>query len=158
MGFRSWIGTTALGVARHTGRAVGCELEVTVDDQRISLSMSPPGARESRSWDNELYARGQMYYGDYANPIKPLANKRTDVDDKDTGTLYVSEDGDSGGETPYVKLMSSARYQIHMANEMIDSLVTPDEQWNKIFYGLVLLGILQFFSTAAGIMIATGAL
>jgi len=120
--------------------------------------MSPPGARESRSWDPELYAKGQLYYGDYANPIKPLANKRTDVDDKDTGSLYVSEDIEEDGEEVHTELMSSARYQIHMANEMIDSLVTPDEQWNKIFWGLVLLGILQFFSTAAGIMIATGAL
>jgi len=121
--------------------------------------MAPPGSREGKSWDPDMYYRGQMYYRGYTNPIKPVVKRTDDVQEKDRTYLYTEQDTDTeGAEAPQRTMMASARYKVHMANDMISELVTPSEQWDKIFYGLILLGILMFFNMAISVLIATGAI
>jgi len=159
MGLRSWIATKAINSGRSFGRALGCQLVVTVDNQRIRTSMAPPGSRKGKNWDPEMYYRGQMFYRDYVNPIKPIVKRNDDVEEKDQTYLYTEQPDDTDDtESPQRTMMASARYKVHMANDMISELVTPSEQWDKIFYGIILLGILMFFNMAISVLIATGAI
>jgi len=41
---------------------------------------------------------------------------------------------------------------------MISELVTPDAKWNKVVYGIVLLGALIMISSLISLLVATGAL
>jgi len=130
-----------------------------VDEQRIQLSMAHESSHRYRHWDPDLYYKGSMYYRGYANPIKPIVERTDDVKQKDRTYLYTKEGPEEhDSEKPQRTMMASARYKAHMANQMISELVTPSEQWDKIFYGLILLGVLMFFNMAVSVLIATGSI
>lgn len=167
------LATSALGAARSFGRTLGCELEVTVDNQRIQTVMRPPGSHDSRVWDPDMYYRGNLYLRGYANPVKPRAEIDKDPSELDRGSLEVSQDAPDaregeavadGGESDAVvkerhaKLMSSPLYKKHMDNHMISELVTPDEKWNKIFMGLLVVAGMVVAFGVLSVLLATGAI
>jgi hypothetical protein len=172
MGVRTTIATSALGAARSFGRTLGCELEVTVDNQRIQTVMRPPGSHSGRVWDPDMYYRGNLYLRGYANPVKPRVDVDLNPSELDRGELDVSEEtptredatATDGGETmptvdaPHARLMSSKLFKKHMDNHMISELVTPDEKWNKIFMAILVLGgVIVAFGVLA-VLLATGAI
>jgi hypothetical protein len=165
------LATSALGAARIFGRTLGCELEVTVDNQRIQTVMRPPGSHSARVWDPDMYYRGNLYLRGYANPVKPGVDVELDPSELDRGTIEVSEGSREafadGGERvealpvvedEHARLMSSKLFKKHMDNHMISELVTPDEKWNKIFMAILILGgVIVAFGVLA-VLISTGAI
>jgi len=153
MGLRTAVASWLVGTSISIGRSLGADVAVTLDNQTVDVDMVVPGSEDGRVWDGELYAKGMVYYAGYANPIKPVVSKDSDVEKRDTALVYTNDDGG-----PYTEMMVSERYKTHMSNHMISELVTPDEKWNKVVLGMVLLGALIMVSSLISVLVATGTL
>lgn len=138
---RNWIASKALNFGRLIGRMVGAELVVEVSEHSIDTSMEVPN-KMKRAWDPDLYKRGQVYYSDYANPIKPTVTVEDDLADEDTVELEEAGEGDTDG--PHVAVISSSRYRKYMRQDLISQLLTPKVWWRLITYAIIVLGALQF--------------
>lgn len=133
MSIRSRIANAFIGFGRRIGRGAGAEMMVELGDHRIDARMVHPDSQEEKAWDDNLYRRGNVFVRGYANPIKPAVNAREDLDDPDT--IDVRE----AGENEHMQLISSPRYHKFMQQDLIDSLLTPQEKWQKLMY--VILGV-----------------
>lgn len=138
MGIRSSIATYAIRKARGLGRSLGCELVVEVSDHSIDLAMQQPD-KEERAWDPELYKNGQLYYSDYANPIKPKIEYNQDLEQPDR---VAATDGGDSDDAAHVKMISSPRYREYMRQDAISQILNPREQWRLIFFAVIGLALL----------------
>lgn len=163
MTIRSAIATWALHKGRSIGRSLGCELEVTLDNQRIQTKMIVPGEREGRFWDRNLYSRGQLYPRGYATPIKPtvdLDNTLAEFDQADIEHSQHAPDDEAaltdGSGEGHVDIMSSELFKQHNQNKTISELITPEEQWNKIYKALLALAGTVLIIAMVAVWLGTG--
>lgn len=133
MSLRSSIANWLIARGRKLGRGAGAEMMVSVDDHKINAKMVHPSNQEDKAWDHNLYERGNVFVEGYANPIKPAVEEREDLEDPDTVDVRVSGDDD------HIKLISSPRYHKFMQQDLIDSLLTPQEKWRRLAF--LILGI-----------------
>jgi hypothetical protein len=161
---RATIATSALNTARSLGRSLGCELEVTLNNQHVKTRMTKPVSTSRRVWDDELYAKGQVYYDGYCNPIQPVVRPNKELDERDElRVLYTEADGsvdaDALQETfdsVHVEMMSSPRFHEHMNNHMVSEFVTPDAKWNKMLYAILGVGATVIFFGVVQVLVAAG--
>jgi len=155
MSMRDTIASSALNTARIFGRALGTELVVETSQHSIETKMEVPD-REERAWDPDLYKHGQLYYQDYANPIKPTVDSHSELEDPDTIDVREGEtQTDRSEENGSIQMIASPRYRKYMRQDLISQLLTPKEQWKLIAYGVLGLGVLQFLAIAVTLY-ATG--
>lgn len=164
MTIREWVATKLLTSSRVAGRQLGCELEVTVDNQRITTKMKQPTHTDRKVWDRNMYRRGQMYARGYATPIKPAVELDTELAEYDSIDVIHSEypaEGESaltdGSGEGYVDILSSKLNEKHNQNNTISELITPEEQWNKIYKALLgLAGVIAMFMMAVLYLVSSG--
>lgn len=135
-----------------TARALGLETKVELSDHSIKVEYALPNI-DTRAWDSNLYRNGNVFVDGYANPIKPTVNYHEDLENPDTIDV---EEGESGEEDdnsesdeddgPHVSLISSPRYRDYMRQDLVSQLLTPNEQWKLLAYGILGVAILQFFT------------
>ena len=152
----SGLATWFVRKARRMGRLLGRELVVVQSEHDLKLKMEKPH-NDARAWDDSLFKNGQLFVDGYANPVKVTVNHNPGIDEKDTvepkeGTAPNSEDGDGvesedeEDEDDWIEVIASPRYQQFMEQNLISQLLSPDEQWNKLFYGVLGVMALQFFT------------
>jgi len=142
---------------RRMGRLLGRELVVEQSDHSLQLSMEKPD-NDRRAWDNDQFTRGQLYRRGYANPVKIEVDHNPGIGNKDTvevtdggdatATEFSDEEGEGGEEQEdrSVEVIASERYRQFMEQDLISQLLNPKEQWEKLVYGLIGIGSLQFLS------------
>ena len=137
---------------------MGLKRKIELSDHSIEIELSNPD-KDKRAWDTNLYRNGNVFVSGYANPIKPSVEHNPQLETKDTVTV---EHGDVDGdetedtdETKHISLISSSRYRDYMRQDLISQLLTPQEQWKLLAYGIIGVGILQFL-TMIVIVYATG--
>jgi len=143
---------------RRMGRLLGRELVVEQSDHSLTLSMEKPD-NDRRAWDNDQFTRGQLYRRGYANPVKIEVDHNPGIGNKDTvavadgdGTATATEFSDEEEqpealeEDRSVEVIASERYRQFMEQDLISQLLNPKEQWEKLVYGLIGIGSLQFLS------------
>lgn len=158
MGIRSslqdniaWVLTGMLASVRRTAWNLGLETAVIVDDHEISFRFVRPGD-EMIAWDDDLYWKGNVFYKDYANPIKPVVERNPgleapDVVDAETGDV---DDEEAAGELEEdVSMMSSQRYQTFMLQNVIEQLLRPEGSLTKLLWGIAIAVGLQMLTLAA---------
>lgn len=152
MGVRTWIANGLMGFGRRLGRKAGAELAVDVDEHSIDIGMEYPN-KTDRAWDPEMFAYGNLFVSDKANPIKPVVNRNDDLEEPDTVDTEQSDVTDD--DETEVRLISSGRYQEYMRQKLVEELLNPKEQWRLIMYAVIGLGVLQFLAIAVTLF-ATG--
>lgn len=139
MGVRSSLATSALGMARGLGNALGCEMRVELSDHSIETAMVHPSKDGEYAWDTDLYVRGNVFRAGYANPIKPTINHNPALEEPDTVDVEAAEDGEGVEDDPHVSMISSPRYRLYMVQDLVSQLLNPQERLTIIMY--ILLGI-----------------
>lgn len=147
---RQTIANWFVSTGRSLGSTFGLQTAVVLSDHSIKVRMESPD-KDTRAWDTNLYGNGNVFVEGYANPIKPrveyheqLENPNTvEVTEGDTDDTEASEDD---ADDTHVQLISSGRYRDYMRQDLISQLLTPDAQWKLIAYGVLALGVLQFFA------------
>jgi len=141
---------------RRMGRLLGRELVVEQSDHSLTLSMEKPN-NDRRAWDGNQFKRGQLFVRGYANPVKINVDHNPGIGNKDTvaiadgdGTATEFSDEEGQPEEPEedrsVEVIASERYRQFMEQDLISQLLNPKEQWEKLVYGLIGIGSLQFLS------------
>lgn len=135
---------------RGMGRLFGRELVVEQGEHDLKLSMEKPD-NDARAWDSSMFKRGQVFVEGYSNPVKVSIDHNPGIDQKDTVDVTESETGEdddeeSGESDDRVEVIASPRYQQFMEQELISQLLNPEEQWNKLLYGMLAIGALQFMA------------
>lgn len=154
MSIRTTIANQLIGVGRKLGRNPGeSELKVSVSDHDIKVKMVDTD-KQDHAWDHDLYKSGGIFYRGHANPLKIRLNQKEGMAEKDTVELEESEQDDSDNNT-HVEVMSSNRYRKFMYQSLIQDLVNPTENWKKLVYGLIGVGVLQFL-TIIVVLVSTG--
>lgn len=97
-------------IAESISRARGKEPAINVGTNSISIEFVNPENTESRAWDNDLYAFGNIFLEGYANALK------------------ISQDKIEESET---KLMPSKKYRNFMKNKVIQDAFYADARQNK---------------------------
>lgn len=154
MGLRSSLATTALNVGRSIGNALGCEVAVDVSGHSIETKMVVPSNDGERAWDDSLYVKGNLFVDGYANPIKPVVEDNQGLENKDTVDVEEAEVVEE--EDRHVDLMSSARYQMFMIQNLVSELLNPNERLTKIMYAILGIAGLQLISVVIMFAIASG--
>lgn len=152
MSYRAIPVNAAYGIVDGTARALGLETKVELSDHSITVEYALPDV-DTRAWDSNLYVNGNVFVDGYANPIKPKVNYNEelenpdtiDVEEGETGTADDTADSEEG-DGPHVSLISSARYRDYMRQDLVSQLLTPNEQWKLLAYGILGVAILQFFT------------
>lgn len=154
MSIRTKIANQLLSLGRKLGRNPGkSELKVSVSDHDIKIRMVDTDKKE-HAWDHDLYKSGGLFYRGHANPLKINLSQNDGMAEKDTVELEESED-ESYVDEPHKEVMSSNRYRKFMYNSLISDLVNPTENWKKLVYGIVGVGVLQFL-TIIVVLVTTG--
>lgn len=151
MGLRSAIGTTALSIGRSIGNSLGCELAVDVSGHSIETRMVVPGSDDGRAWDDSLYVSGNLFLGDYANPIKPVAEHNDGIDNPDEVTIQEAEVVETDA---HVSVISSARYRMFMIQDLVSELLNPSERLTKIQWAIIGLAGMMLMTLVVNIAIA----
>jgi hypothetical protein len=154
MSIRATIPNALIGWGRRLGNSLGCEIAVELNDHSIQTEMVVPN-KETRAWDSDLYRKGNVFVGSYANPIKPRVEYHEDLEDPDEITHVEGEpdtppegesETDGGEDVGHVQLISSPRYRDYMRQDLISQLLTPSEQWKLIMYAVLGNVVLTFFA------------
>lgn len=155
MGLRSSLATAAIGTARSFGNMLGCELAVNAGGQTLDAKMVPPKKTKDVAWDDSLFVKGNLFVGDYANPIKPTVNHNQGLDTPDTVDVEASEEGE---EDAHVSVISSPRYRLYMIQDLVSQLLNPSERLTMIQWILVAIAGMQvmILVMAAAIASSTG--
>lgn len=154
MGLRSAIGTSAVGIARSIGNALGCELVVDVSGHSIDVRMVPPGSDDSLAWDDSLYVRGNLFVDGYANPVKPVVDHNEGVDNPDEVDVQEAQASETDA---HVSVISSARYRMFMIQDLVSELLNPSERLTKIQWaiiglaGMMLMNLVLMAAVAAAV-------
>lgn len=141
--FATWM----LNTARSIGRLLGRELVVEFSDHSIKLTMEKQRG-SNRAWDNNLYKRGSVFYRGYANPLKITIDHKPEMGKKDTAEIEEADtdDTDTEDSNREADVITSDRYTQFMRNDLISQLLNPQEQWDKLLYGMIGIGALQFLT------------
>lgn len=146
MSYREIPLNAALGVVGGTASALGLQLKVEASDHSLNVSYTQPD-QDTRAWDSNLYRNGNLFVKGYANPIKPRVVHNDQLENPDTIDV---EEGDavdtSDGDDQHVSLISSSRYRDYMRQDLVSQLLTPQEQWKLIAYGIIGVAIVQFLT------------
>lgn len=149
------LATGVLRYARSFGQLLGRELVVETSDHSIKISMEKSG-NSKRAWDDDLYKRGNIFYHGYANPLKIVVDHKPEMGEKDTAEVREgATDEDTEDSDREADIISSPRYTQFMRNDLISQLLNPQEQWDKLLYGMIAIGGLQFLTIVATLW-ATG--
>lgn len=142
----------ALDMVASTGKAIGLQQKIEVSDHSVSVKLTLPD-QDKDAWDEDMFRHSNIFIRGYANPIKPVVNHNPELRNKDTVDLEESdtgegdEDWDEDDEDEgHVDLISSTRYRDYMRQDLVSQLLTPQEQWKLLAYGILGLGILTFFN------------
>jgi len=155
MSYREIPANWLLSKARSFGRSLGCELVVDVSDHSIKTSMEVPNT-DKRAWDSNMYHRGQLFRAGYANPIKPVEVLEDDEKyDQVKKSIDIIESGEQA-ERGEVGMLPSWRYQEHQDQHTISQMVNPTEQWRKILYAVLGLGLLMMMNVVISAYLAGG--
>lgn len=151
------LATWFVRTGRSIGRLFGRELVIEQSDHSIQLYMEKPN-NDERAWDGSMFKRGQIFVEGYANPVKHVVThnpgfENKDVVDSEEGN--VDDDDTDDDDTANSEVIASPRYQQYMEQELISQLLNPKSQWDKLVYGMLGIGALQFFSIIT-ILWATG--
>ena len=145
--------TAALKGIRMVGYEVfGYQLVVECNDHTFDIWMQKPKADddEGRPWDDDLYYRGQMYYQDYADPIKPTV-AQTDGGFHNDATLSVSsgvsDDRDDQDERPGI-LTATWETRTYIDQHLARDLVLPEKQWKYILIACIVIGAFVLLNLA----------
>lgn len=114
----------------------GCEIAVNADGQTLDVKMVPPKRTKDMAWDDKLYVKGNLFVGDYANPIKPSVDYNDGLENPDTVDVEASEDAE---DSAHVSVISSPRYRLFMMQDLVSQLLNPSERLTVIQW--VLIGI-----------------
>lgn len=155
MSIRARLGTKLIKTGRKVGRKDGrTELEVTLSDHSIDVRMVDVNS-DRHAWDDTLYRYGNVFLSGYANPIKPTVRANTELEEPDTADMKEG-DGveDLAREDRHTQLISSGRYSEFMKQQLIESILNPDEQWKKILYVVVGVAFLQMATLMAALSAA----
>lgn len=148
MGLRSLIASGALNTGRKIGHALGCELVIETSPHSLETSMEPPN-KTNRAWDPDFWKSGQLYVAGYANPVKPVVERHIDQGDQDQ--VKVQSD-DLEDDERHTAIVSSTMYRTYQDQHLASELILPSEQWKRIFYAVVGLGLLMMFSLGVQVM------
>lgn len=137
-----------LATAEAMGSAMGLKRKVEISDHSVTVEWTTPD-QDSRAWDLDLFKRTNVFVRGYANPIKPVVDYHEQLENPDTVDVEGSDvaDDETGGEDddgPHVSLISSARYRDYMRQDLVSQLLTPQEKWRLLAYGILGLGIVLF--------------
>lgn len=140
-----------------TASALGLQLKVEASDHSLSVEYTAPD-KDNRAWDADLYRNGNLFVAGYANPIKPRVNHNDKLENPDT--IEVTE-GDAETDTddddsPHVSLISSSRYRDYMRQDLVSQLLTPQEQWKLIAWGILGLGVIMFVNMVLTVYVTGG--
>lgn len=139
-------------MARSFGNVLGCELAVNAGGHTLDAKMVPPKKTKELAWDDELYVQGNLFVGDYANPIKPTVDYNKSIEEPDTVGVEASENGETDA---HVSVISSPRYSLFMMQDLVSQLLNPSErltviQWVLIgIAGMLLVTLILLFVVAA---------
>ena len=175
MSYREIPAQFVMGMAETFAKSLGCEKDVTVSEHSIDVTYVVPD-KDRKAWDSSLFKSGNLFVEGYANPIKPRVHDNPELENPDTvdvvegdGGVEVDVEEDSsvdgsadreGGsgesnDNKHVGLISSSRYQTYMQQDLVSQLLTPQEQWRLIAYGILALGGLSFMNIII-VLYATG--
>lgn len=157
MSYREIPANWLLEIAISIGTSMGLKKDVTVSDHTINIQLTDPD-KDNKAWDHYHFKHGNLFVRGYANPIKPQIEHHAELENPDTVTIEEPDTETDGGETDdgkHVSLISSSRYRDYMRQDLVSQLLTPQEQWKLIAYGVIGLAILQFF-TMILVLYATG--
>lgn len=142
--------TWALNGVRMIGYEVfGYELVVEANDHSFDVWMQKPQADDDggRAWDDDLYYRGQMYYMEHCNPIKPVLDQEgagfeeQSTIDHDEGEVQDRHDERDDRGRP-ISMVASWEWKKYLDQHLASELVLPDKQWKYI---LILCGVIGAF-------------
>jgi hypothetical protein len=155
-----------LGIVMAIGQSIGLKKKVEVSDHSVSVELTLPD-QDTRAWDSDMFRYSNIFVSGYANPIKPVVNHYPDLEQKDTVEVEAGdvdqeesdqeESDNDQEERAHVDLISSARYRDYMRQDLVSQLLTPQEQWKLIAYGILGLGMLVFFQMVVIFWINGGA-
>jgi len=168
MSYREIPINAALGLVVGIGQSIGLKQKVEISDHTVSVELTLPD-QDTRAWDKDHFRHSNVFMKGYANPIKPVVRHHPNLEEKDTVHLQAqsetlqheanqtaedednhadeeSETEDSSDDT-HVSLISSSRYRDYMRQDLVSQLLTPQEQWKLIAYGILALGMLLFLNT-----------
>lgn len=141
---REPIANTILNTGRSIGRTLGLELAVVVDEHSLTIKMVKP-QNSTRDWDPSLFKSGNLFFGRYANPIKPYVQRHIGIDELDEVDVDDSSNDDESDDSgPHVGMKSSQAYVESIEHNAVSQLLNPKERWQLLAYGMLALGILQF--------------
>lgn len=141
----NWFISTGISV----GRAMGLKMGVELSEHSIDVRMQQAD-KSKRAWDDSLYVNGNVFLDGKANPIKPrvvhnegIQNPDTvEIDEGDVDPADVDVSGDN--DNTHTEVMSSPRYKLYMLQDLFEQVLTPEQRWNKMLYGLMAIAVLQF--------------
>ena len=132
--------TAALRGIRKVGYEVfGYELVVECNDHMVDIWMQKPLPNDDkgRPWDSDLYYRGQMYYENYADPIKPRV---TISDGGFSSDASIDIDSSSGDQTDKDILTATWETETYLDQHLARDLVLPEKQWKYILIACIVIG------------------
>lgn len=159
-GVMAYVANALLGAGRSLGRFFGYELAVTQHDHSIDIEMVAPN-KDNQAWDTDLFKRGNLFRGGYANPVKIQVDHNAELENPDTGYVDESEQvATDGGEVKagrHTELITSDRYREYMRQDLISQILNPRDQWKLMMYAIlfmafVMLANLIFTLMAAGVI------
>ena len=138
--------TWALKATRMVGYEVfGYQLVIECNDHTVDFWMQKPESDddEGRPWDDNLYYRGQMYYQDYADPIKPTVSQTSGGFDNDATVAVAAGQGDDRDddqdESPGI-LTATWETKTYLDQHLARDLVLPEKQWKYILIACIVIG------------------
>lgn len=122
------VGAFLINISRAVNNLMGNELTVTLSNHQIKLGSANPD-KTDLVWD-EMYQSGNIYFEDYANPIKP---ERPDTEPDDSDEL---------------NLITTDRYQANLFSDLRDAILSKDDVTDRVsrLQLLIVLGALQIGS------------
>lgn len=156
-----------LATAEAMGSAMGLKRKVEISDHSVTVEMTNPD-QDSRAWDLDMFKRTNVFVRGYANPIKPVVDYNEQLENPDTVDVDDSDVADddtdgNGDETDaedddghHVSLISSARYRDYMRQDLVSQLLTPQEKWRLLAYGIMGAALLVLFDTIITVYVNGG--
>ncbi len=141
-GIGAKIGNVFIGFGRKIGRSLGYELAVVSSSHSLQAKLEPPD-KSNRAWDPDLYRHGNLFVEGHANAIKPRVEYHKELENPNQVEV---EKSDVKDEDTHTDIISSPRYREYMRQDLIEQLLNPREQWRLLAYGIIALGVLQFFT------------
>ena len=146
---------TALNLIRSIAEPLGYQLVVELSQHSIEIDLERPD-NDKRAWDPSLYKSGNVFLSGYANPIKPRARANDNaLEQHDTVDVDEGEATEVDPERDrHVSVISSSRFKTYMKQDLISSLLTPNEQWKMLAYAVGGLAVLVLINVVVSLSAA----